>query len=489
LSNQPSPSPVFKALRRGVLLGFFCLLCGLASAFADVGVILNETLDESVARITGSGHTAVYFSNICPESPIKLRLCHTGETGSVISNYITLGEDQPFEWNVVPLNVYLYGVEDTRNRPMFGSPELKRLLEERYREKYLNGLCEGEACRTSNKSEWREMVAATLERSLYIFVIKTTVAQDEALIADFNSAPNENHFNGVTRNCADFTRRIINTYFPKAVKGDYINDFGMTSPKAIARSFSKYAHHHPDVQFRVYHFTQAPGSIKRSTPPRTGTEQLYRSKKLLVPMLAFAPHELGLFAASYWLTGRFNPQRELEHHPAMGSNPVEFRTAASGHRRAHVLGSSDEWKDYRNQYDAFVHVAVNENAIPDRDYLSRVLKRLDGSATPVIDENGALWLESYDADKEFRVGLSASNILASESDPRIAYGLILARTGYQLRASKHSRENMVDFRNDWAMLQAGQTKSAAAKADSPAQIPAPAQIAVNPRIAAVSGGP
>src|SRR5262249_5843110 len=140
----------------------------------------------------------------------------------------------------------------------------------------------------------------------------TTRKQDQAFIDDFNAAPNENHFNGVTRNCADFTRRIVNSYFPHATKGDYLNDFGMTSPQAIARSFSHYAHHQGDASFRVYHFAQVPGAIKRSTPARTGTEQLYRSKKLLLPMLAFAPHELPFFAASHVLTGRFNPQRELE---------------------------------------------------------------------------------------------------------------------------------------------------------------------------------
>src|SRR6185295_9527505 len=95
-----------------------CLTC--PSARADVGVILNESLDTSVARITGSGHSAVYFSRICPASPVKLRLCLPGEQGSVMSNYTTLGEDQPFEWNVVPLSVYLYGVENPRYRPIVG---------------------------------------------------------------------------------------------------------------------------------------------------------------------------------------------------------------------------------------------------------------------------------------------------------------------------------------------------------------------------------
>ncbi len=54
-----------------------------------------------------------------------------------MSNYTTLGEDQPFEWNIVPLSIYLYGVEDPQNRPLFGSQKIKHALEERYRTNFL----------------------------------------------------------------------------------------------------------------------------------------------------------------------------------------------------------------------------------------------------------------------------------------------------------------------------------------------------------------
>ena len=109
--------------RAMLFLGLAIVVACVASstAYGDVGVVLNESLDTSVARITGSGHSAVYFSRICPASPVKLRLCLPGEQGSVMSNYTTLGEDQPFEWNVVSLNVYLYGVENPRYRPIVGS--------------------------------------------------------------------------------------------------------------------------------------------------------------------------------------------------------------------------------------------------------------------------------------------------------------------------------------------------------------------------------
>src|SRR5216683_1802058 len=183
-----------------------------------------------------------------------------------MSNYTTLGEDQPFEWNAVPLNVYLYGVENAHYRPLVGSQQIKHVLEERYRENYLGNYCASESCKTSNKAEWREMVGATLERSMYMFVVETTVEQDLRLIEQFNSLPNQNHFNGMTRNCADFTRRVINAYFAGATGPDYLNDFGITSPKAIAHSFTRYAHRHSEAHFRILHFHRAIQS-----PARTGS--------------------------------------------------------------------------------------------------------------------------------------------------------------------------------------------------------------------------
>ena len=154
-----------------LFLGLALVLACLASsrAYGDVGVVLNESLDTSVARITGSGHSAVYFSRICPASPVKLRLCLPGEQGSVMSNYTTLGEDQPFEWNVVPLNVYLYGVENPRYRPIVGSQKIKRVLEERYRENYLATIAPASparpATRRSGGKWWAQLSRAACTSS------------------------------------------------------------------------------------------------------------------------------------------------------------------------------------------------------------------------------------------------------------------------------------------------------------------------------------
>src|SRR5258708_28901347 len=205
----------------------------------------------------------------------------------------------------------------------------------------------------SYKSEWRGMVEASLIRSVYILISDTTEEQDRKLIAEFNDSPNENHFNGVTRNCADFTRRIINTYFPNATRPDYLNDFGMTSPKAVARSFTRYALRHPESNLRVLHFVQVPGTIKRSREVRAGTEQLYRSKKFLIPMILFADPAVHAVARSYLLTGRFNPGREFERHPAVEQVlPQDKQTGAvRPEERSRVVGTPPDLKEYRQAFD------------------------------------------------------------------------------------------------------------------------------------------
>jgi hypothetical protein len=464
----------FAASSRSIAIAvlLLCLVC--SRAYGDVGVVLNESLDTSVEWVTGSGHTAVYFSRICPESPVKLRLCRPGEEGSVMSNYINLGEDRPYEWNIAPLSVYVYGVEDPRNRPIFGSQKVKAVLEQRYREKMLSEYCSDKSCVTSDKAEWREMVGAGMSRSMYIFVVHTTLQQDLDLIAKFNSLPNENHFNGVTNNCADFTKDVIDTYFPHSAHRDVINDFGMTSPKAVARTFTHYALSHPGLQFRVLHFSQLPGTIKRSSEARSGTEQLYRSKKLLIPMVIFADYELPAVAAAYVLTGRFNPEHEFEAHPTAQATETgneihaaksekdiaraEQLQAVETQEREEVIGTPEEWKEYRKEFDSIVKEAVREEIIPNRSHLNRFFKHLDEAGRPSADSKGALWMEIHREGESSKVGLSVNNIFAQGSDPHLAFELLLARIDHVLKNPKHSRETMLEFKEDWALLQYAGTR-------------------------------
>jgi hypothetical protein len=460
--------------RYSTIVALLVMLTAGSRARADVGVILNDSLDTSVARITGSGHSAVYLSRICPASPVKLRLCKPGEEGSVMSNYMALGEDQPFGWNIVPLNVYVYGVANPADRPLFSSPKIKGTLEEAYREKVLADYCAGHACRTSGKAEWREMVGAESERTFYILIASTTVEQDQKLIDEFNSLPNVNHFNSVANNCADFTKHVIDTYFPHAAHRDPINDFGITSPKAVARSFANWARRHPETHYRVVHFAQLPGTIKRSSECRSGTEQLYRSKKLLAPMAFFFPHELAIVTGSYLLTGRFNPEREFEGHATIHETElnqqlklaksddepeiVDELEAAEARERADVVGTEAQWKAFREAFSAIIDDAVREGVLSDRDALGHVFERINSKGEPFLDDRGRLWMDVQEGGHVSRVGLTPSNILAEGSDRTLAYQVILANVNDVLKSPARRRETLTEFKETWQLLQMARTQ-------------------------------
>src|SRR5215813_4301325 len=112
-----------------VVICFFCC----PPLHADIGLLLNETPAEGFSQLITSGHAAIYLSRLCPETPVKLRLCAPGESGSIISVYRGLEEDQDFEWNAVPLSLFLYGVENERDRPLLAWPELFRQLQDHAR--------------------------------------------------------------------------------------------------------------------------------------------------------------------------------------------------------------------------------------------------------------------------------------------------------------------------------------------------------------------
>jgi hypothetical protein len=401
-------------------------------ALCDVGLILNESTGKGVSGFTSAGHSAVYFSNICPASPISLRLCRSGEQGSVLSNYTNFGETSPYEWNIVPLSVFLYGVDDPVDAPLYGNEEVLKLLQERYRELHLSSICPSGTCADpSAGSHWRDMVGGSFVRQIYLFRVRTTPEQDARIVAEFNSLPNENHYNGFTRNCADFARSVVNSYFPDAAKPDHLNDFGMTSPKAISKSFTHYGEAHPELGITVERFAQLPGPVRRSSPARKGTEASFHLKRWFIPLLLARSHELPLFVAAYALTGRFNPDHEVKRHPGK----EELSTAIM-------------WSDYRDQFREIRDTAIQDGVFCDAAEMKTYFRELSAEGTARLDSDGRPYLLSAGR----MVGLSRSNLLSLNSDPLLAYRLMLARVGAILDAPPKRREDPAAFRADWDLL-------------------------------------
>jgi len=440
---------------------------------ADVGLLLSEPTGEGASVWTSAGHASVYLSNICPESPIKMRLCGPGEPGSVITNYKNFGEDVRVEWNIVSLNVLLYGVEDEKDRPLYASQHLRWELQDAFWRRTLVEVCAGPPCSVRHHIHWRDMVAASFVREIYLFEVRTTREQDLALIAKFNAAPNVDRYNGFTNNCADFSRYVLNTYFANAAEPDRLNDFGLTSPKAISKSFSMYGERHPELEFHVVRFAQIPGSFKPSAECRKGTEVAFRSKKWLIPLL-LKSHELGLFALSYFLTGRFDPAHELSRRPTeqiaeLTKEVATARTEKDGisadrlrreidAERHEALGTSEAWKGYSEDMNRLVREAIAAGLIHDRHSLAHVFHDFDAHGTTFVDETGAVWLTIRDGESIRTAGVSLANIDAPQSDPQLAYLVVLARVAGFLRTPRRSRELMPEFKEDWALLERTHTR-------------------------------
>ncbi len=462
-------------LRTVVLLPLVCFCC--SPLHADVGLLLSESLNDGVSQWVSSGHSAIYLSRLCPETPVKLRLCAAGESGSVISMYNGLDEDQDFEWNAVPLSLFLYGVEEERDRPLLAWPALFRLLQDHARESYMASVCQAAPCGANRPGNWRYLFAATFIRSAYIFQVKTTLQQDLAFMIHLNTRPNVNHYNGMTNNCADFAAEVLNFYFPGSARPDHINDFGITSPKAISKSLTHYARRHPELELRVFRFTQVPGTYKQSHDARKGTEMFFRSKKVLLPML-LRPHELAALIGSYTLSGRFNPEHELQRQPGADNvflsyqaglerqetQPAHFQPAALAdyvdlvvtpkpvHPQDAFLGTDAQWKSYSKALNELADEAVSKKLIGDRKALRKLVKELGKNGQTSLDSSGAAWLVVMDEGIPRRVGVAASNINAHESDPELAYQIMLARVDEMLRRSSKNRELLPYFERDWQLM-------------------------------------
>jgi hypothetical protein len=245
--------------------------------------------------LTPTGHAAVYLPRVCADSPVKLRLCGPGETGVVISRYHRVGG---YDWMAIPLIPYLYAVENPDEVPSTVDVKLVASLRDTYRRKHLSNIVPDGKDGSIPAGDWTQLVGSSYDRRIYSFEIETTEAQDATLIETLNARTNKTHFNLFFYNCADFTRFIIDFYYPGAVHRGIVDDLGIMTPKQAARTLAKYSRRHKDLEFTGLEIPQVPG-LARSTPLRDVTEAFVKSKKYLVPVAVLHPFFVGGVAVVY----------------------------------------------------------------------------------------------------------------------------------------------------------------------------------------------
>lgn len=226
--------------------------------------------------------------------------------GAVISRYHRIGG---YDWIAIPLIPYLYAVDAPEDVPNSMDAKLEAYLRNQYRKKYLTDLVPDDPKHEIPGGDWIQLIGASYDRTIYGYQIETSREQDRALIETLNQEDNRSHFNLFFNNCANFVQKVMNTYYPHAVRRNFIADAGMMTPKQAAKSLLGYSKHHRDLKFTTFVIPQVLGSVHHSGSVDGIVESLVKSKKYLLPIAALHPFVAGGLAAVYLVDGRFHPDK------------------------------------------------------------------------------------------------------------------------------------------------------------------------------------
>ena len=277
-----------------------CLLLAVGSAHASVALLMEEPYGHFGA-MNPTGHAAIYLNHVCAETPTSLRPCHEGEYGVVISRYHKV---DGYDWIAMPLVGYLYAVDDVSEIPASADRAQVWALQDAYRRAHLMELAPDNQKGEAPKGEWNELVGESYIRKMHGFEVDSTAEQDERFMARFNDKKNVGHFNLLFRNCADFSRMVLDIYMPHAIHRNFIADVGLMTPKQVARSLVAYSQRDPEIHMTAFVIPQVPGTIPRSHAVDGVAESLVKSKKYLIPLTIIAPEVTGGVVVAYLADGR-----------------------------------------------------------------------------------------------------------------------------------------------------------------------------------------
>jgi hypothetical protein len=295
--------------RAGVFI-FSAMIASGRLARADITLLLEEPYG-TFGGMNPTGHSAVYFSGVCAETPVTLRRCHPGETGAVISRYHRVGG---YDWLAIPLIPYLYAVDTADEVPDSATPEEVASLRDGYRRAHLEEIVPDLSDGAAPQGDWTQLVGEAYDRTMYGFKLETSQQQDDELIEMLNSRPNQVQFHLLYNNCADFVRQVIDFYYPRAVHRSFTADVGIMTPKQAAKSLVHYSNKHAELIFSGFVIAQVPGTVPRSSRVRGVMESLLKSKRYAVPLASLAvlhPAVGGTLAYALVEGSHFDPRKTV----------------------------------------------------------------------------------------------------------------------------------------------------------------------------------
>ena len=277
------------------------IAAGGTTARGQAALLLEEPYG-FFGLLNPTGHNAIYFANICAETPTHLRRCHPGELGSVISRY---GGVDKLDWLAIPLIPYLYSVETAEEVPHRVNRADVRALREAYRDAHFTPLGMSLREGTLFHDGWDQLVGVSYERRIFAFRFDTTPAQDDAMIARLNAEPNISHFKLLYSNCSDFSRTILEFYFPGGFHRSILSDAGITTPKQLTYKLVRWSHKHPEAKLDVFEIPQIPGYRRHSRKNKNLVES-FTTTPYAIPMTLVNPYLAACVFVDYLARGRVN---------------------------------------------------------------------------------------------------------------------------------------------------------------------------------------
>jgi len=251
------------------------------------------------------GHAGIYMDRVCADTPVHLRLCRPDEMGVVLSRYHRVAD---IDWLAIPIIPFLYGVDHPEDVPQFMTLRREADIREQYRLAHLRAIIpDGKNGGPARKGEWVETIGVTYDRRVWGYRIETTAEQDQRLIDALNSRPNRRAYKLRTANCANFAADIVNILYPGLVRENRIADFGLMTPKQVARSIVAYGEAHPEASLTTINIPQIPGTLRRSRPPWGVAESGLKSKRYLFTLLLIQPEVILSCSLVYLGNGRWDP--------------------------------------------------------------------------------------------------------------------------------------------------------------------------------------
>jgi hypothetical protein len=160
---------------------------------------------------------------------------------------------------------------------------------------------------------WGELIGASYERRIYAFRFESTEEQDDAFIALMNDGKNSSEFQLLFNNCADFSRLVLNVYFPHTFQRTVFPDAGMTTPKQLVYKLERYARKHPETQLTIFEIPQIPGYRRPSGKNKSIAESL-STTGYAVPIAVANPYLAGGLFVDYLARGR---HQLIPRHPLL----------------------------------------------------------------------------------------------------------------------------------------------------------------------------